>query len=237
MADSPSTDPLRRLVEISSHDLRTPLSVILVNAAMLSRNEVMDDARRIKVATRILTNVVRMNRMLGDLFDLAFAQMGIAVTAKWADLDLGALLDKTVEETRAAYPGRGMVVDRFGDLHGQWDQERLLRALGTMVAVAFKLGLPTEPLRLTCTSNTEESPIEINVETAANPSLGEHPQRLFAAVKSGGGIEKLEKDGQWISLWALQHTVEGHRGTLQLSASSSEGIRFSVRLPRRPFQG
>jgi K+-sensing histidine kinase KdpD len=210
--------------------------VILVNASLLARSEAMDDARRIKAATRALTNVGRLNRMLGDLLDLAFAQMGIPFSAKRAEVDLGVLVDKTVEEMRAAYPGRSIAVHRLTDLLGQWDRDRLLRALETMVTIALKLGLPSETLQLSCTSSSPEGPVEIKVEVAANPGLGDHPQRLFDAVKPGAGIESLEKDGQWIALWALRHTIEGHGGTLQLSASASEGVRFFVRLPKREPQ-
>ncbi|MGD0838550.1 MAG: HAMP domain-containing sensor histidine kinase [Polyangia bacterium] len=219
---------LRKIVEGASHDLRTPLSVIMVNAAVLASPEPMAEERRIKAASRIVASVGRMNRMVGDLFDFALAEMGIPVPYRMLDADLGELALKAVKDARAAFPGRIIVLEHTGELRGHWDQDRVLRSLQTMLTSALRLGNSSEPVRLVCCATPAQAAVDITVEAAINPAFGDHVQRLFDTIRSHG---EFEKDPHWIPLVVLQETVTAHHGSLRISASPSEGIRMSVSLP------
>ncbi len=229
MAASASDKPLQKLVEGASHDLKNPLSVILVNAAVLSRSGPMDDSRRIKAATRIVSNVGRMNRMIGDLLDFAFVQMGTPVPFRPAPTNLGDLAAKTVEELRTSTPARTISLERSGDLSVSSDQERLGRALHTMLTTAHKFGQSSEPVRLACLA-IDDAEVEIVVEVGLNPAFGDHLSRLLKSVDSGGEVDQ---DGLWIAWSVLSQTIRVHGGTLELLASRADGIRFLVRLPRQ----
>lgn len=230
MADPSSGTPLQKLVEVASHDLRNPLSVILVNASVLSRSEPMDDGRRIKAATRILSNVGRMNRMIGDLFDFTLAKMGIPVPYRPTSVDLGELAAKAVDEMIRSNPTRTLVIDRTGDLRGHWDSDRLLRSLQTMLATGLKFGRVSETVRVGCVAREATGLVEVTIETATNTGFGDHLQRLFQDTEAGGEIDQ---DGQWIALTVLRQTVAAHRGVVELTASAADGIRFFMRLPRQ----
>src|SRR5512135_3343336 len=117
---------VQQIAESASHDLRTPLSVIMVNAAVLARAEPLDDARRIKAAKRIVANASRMNRMIADLFDFTLAELGIATSYRMTDTDLGDLALKAVQDARAVHSGRNIAIERNGELRGRWDQDKLL---------------------------------------------------------------------------------------------------------------
>jgi PAS domain-containing protein len=64
--------PTRKLQSMC-HDLRNPLSAIMINANMLLRSETLIDERRIKVATRILSSATRMNAMIEDFHHASVA--------------------------------------------------------------------------------------------------------------------------------------------------------------------
>lgn len=227
-----STNPLQRLVEVASHDLKNPLSVILVNAAVLSRSGPLDDSRRIKAATRILSNVGRMNRMIGDLFDFAFARMGMPVPFRPSALNLGDLTAKAMDELRTSTPSRTLSLERSGELLVRFDQDRLLRGLQTMLTTAHKFGQPSEPVRIAC-AGVDDSEVEVVLEVGLNPAFGDYLARLLESTEAGG---ELDKDGLWIALSVLRQTISAHAGTLELMASSVGGIRFSLRLPRHPAE-
>jgi K+-sensing histidine kinase KdpD len=234
MPDPSTVNPLQKLVEVASHDLRNPLSVILVNASVLARSDPMDDVRRIKAATRILSNVGRMDRMIGDLFDFTLAKMGIPFSYRSMPLDLGDLAAKAVDDLRRNNPTRTLVLDRAGDLRGYWDPDRLLRALQTMVTTGLKFGQASEALRVSCVVGEADDVLEVTVETPTNPAYGDHLQHLFQDIEAGGEIDH---DGHWIALSVLRQTITAHGGTVEFAASPADGIRFCARLPRRAADG
>ncbi len=221
---------MQKIAESATHDLRTPLSVIMVNAAVLARAEPLDDARRIKAAKRIVANAGRMNRMIADLFDFTLAELGIATSYRMVDTDLGDLALKAVQDARAAHSGRNIAIERTGDLRGRWDPEKLLRALQTMLATALKFGNSAELLRMSCAPAADPPAVEVSVEVASNPAFGDHLQHLFDSIRSGG---EFEKDAQWIPLAILQQIVHAHQGTLWITSSVSDGVRLFVGLPKQ----
>lgn len=229
MPDPHAAQAVQKLVEIASHDLRNPLSVIMVNAAVLSRAEPLDDSRRIKAAGRILSNVGRMNRMIGDLLDFAYGKIGAGLVTRPVELDLGELAAKAVDEARTATPSRVLAMERSGDLRGQWDADRISRALQTMVSSVLKFGNPQELVRVWCRPSEDGGAVELGVETPANPATVAQVERLFESIESGA---ELEKDGFAIAVAVLRQTVDAHRGSLRLSASAADGIRARVNLPR-----
>lgn len=231
MANPRPPATLQKIVEGASHDLRTPLSVIMVNAAVLARSEPLDDARRIKAATRIVANVGRMNRMIADLLDFSLAEMQLPAIYRMVDVDLGELALKVVQEERVAHAGRIITLERRGALRGHWDQDRLHRGLATMLTTVLKFGNTAEPLRLTCASSTDDSAVEVAVEAASNPTFGDHLQRLFEAIRLGG---EFEKDAHWIPLTVLLQMIQAHQGTLWITASPSDGIRIFAQVPKSP---
>jgi len=234
MADPRSVSPLQKLVEVAGHDLRNPLSVILVNAAVMARSGPIDDGRRIKSATRILSNVGRMNRMIGDLLDFTFMKIGIPLPHHLAELNLGNLAAKAVDELHVSTPARTVALELSGDLSGRWDQDRLLRALQTVLATAHKFGTPSEPLRMSCVDRTDHGVVEVTVEVAENPALVGHLLRLFQNVEAG---DEIDQDGQWIALAVLRRTIAAHQGTLEVVSSPADGVRIAARLPRQAANG
>jgi len=91
---------------ILSHDLRNPLSGIILGATMLMRPEgggssgARDDRNAIVICKRILSSARRMDRMIGDLLDYANPRPSEPV-----DFDLGSLVEETlrVARTEAAF--------------------------------------------------------------------------------------------------------------------------------------
>ena len=94
---------------ILGHDLRNPLSTILMTSRLLAVLPDTPDAITRKLA-RVTSSGVRMQRMIEQLLDLTRARLtdGIPVQIPPEALDLSPIVARIVDEIRAANPARAI---------------------------------------------------------------------------------------------------------------------------------
>ena len=89
---------------VLGHDLRNPLSAILMAAHMV-QHQTEDETVR-GTAKRILISGRRMTRMIDDMLDLARARLAGGIPLKVSHSDLGESVHRVVREYEAAFPAR-----------------------------------------------------------------------------------------------------------------------------------
>jgi signal transduction histidine kinase len=220
-----------RVMQAVCHDLRNPLSAVMINANLLLREGSMSDERRAKTANRILASSHRMNRMLEDLSDYALAAEGKAIPLRPSDADLLAIATDVVAQTRAVYPGHALVLEPRGELRGYWDPARLRQALLNLLGSALKRGRPGSTAVLGCSELGSPAEVEIRLEhrvplglEAPTFPIPEGTERL---PRSTGGM-----DGADAGLYVARRIVEAHQGSFTATASV-DGPAFLIRLPKR----
>ena len=83
------TDKFRdQFIGVLGHDLRTPLGAITAGAALLALFDDNPPQPRSWVVTGIMNSAHRMERMIGDLLDVARARLGGAIPLKRRPGDL-----------------------------------------------------------------------------------------------------------------------------------------------------
>jgi K+-sensing histidine kinase KdpD len=223
--------PFHRVMQSACHDLRNPLSAILINANILARSESLLDERRVKTANRIISSVNRMNRIIEDLADYTLATLGKAVSIQPSDTDLAAIVTDVLAETRAAFLGRNIEWQQSGDLRGHWDPGRLRQVLHNLLTNALKSAPPGAGFVVTCKELPASSSVEIRLDTQGQ-SQGQSVvgQQLLRALESQptAGSEMFEP-----GLYIARRIVEAHQGSLVTASSLAETTRFTIRLPKR----
>ncbi len=136
---------LRRAVQarddvlaIVAHDLRNPLTGIVMHSQRLERT--VDEPRTREAISAIRTNAQRMNRLIEDLLDVTRIEQG-ALAIDPTIIRADALLSDVVETERAVAAKNSIQVAL--DLRGApvevWaDQERLVQVLGNLIGNAIK---------------------------------------------------------------------------------------------------
>ncbi|MDB4982156.1 MAG: Sensor histidine kinase [Myxococcales bacterium] len=107
-------------IGILSHDLRNPLSGIILGATMLLRREERgkDADRNVAVVCeRILSSGRRMDRMICDLLDLTRTRFGKQIPMTRAPIDLEPLCRQVLAELEGQSPTR-LEFSSAGDLRG-----------------------------------------------------------------------------------------------------------------------
>jgi signal transduction histidine kinase len=209
-----------RHIAILAHDLQNPLGAILASAQMLTRAAL--DPRAQAGADRIVRSANRMKDMIRNLTDYARSGHG-PISLERSHLDLGELCREVVNDLKEQHPGRGIDVTCSGDLEGDWDRNRLYRAVANLVGNAIKYGSGSVRVSL-----TGSDAVEIAVHNDGPPIAPSLIPIIFQPFQRGteGG------DGLGLGLFIVRQIVHAHAGTATVESSAERGTTFRLDLPR-----
>jgi len=213
---------------VLGHDLRNPLSAILMAAHMVQHQS--DDETVRGTAKRILASGKRMTRMIDDMLDLARARLAGGIPLRVSDSDLGESVQRVVREYETAFPDRHIVVQHHGDLTGAWDAERLAQVASNLIGNALQHGAADGAVEVTL-DGSDPAALIMSVG-----NVGSVPPRvlphLFEPVQ-GGQREPGQNQGLGLGLYIVQQIVQAHAGRVELQSADAGRIVFQVKVPRR----
>ena len=212
----------RQFVADASHELKTPLTVILTNA------ELMQTQPDPQYARSVLTMATRMRALVESLLELARVDNG-AVRAAFEDTDLSALVEEELLPFEPVYFERGLELDWAvePDLHVLGSPRHLRQVVSILLdnaanhspdgsAVRLRLQRQGGTAQLTVTN-----PGDLSREDCRNIFL-----RFYRvdAARSGGGYG--------LGLPIAQGIIRDHGG--KIWAESRDGtVTLTVQLPLR----
>ena len=123
------------MIAVMTHDLRTPLTVISLNAQMLGLGATAADTQT--VAHRIESSADRMARMIQQLLDFTRIRSGILRLEK-RDADLRDAANRVVTELLQTHPKAQVETTYAGSLTGVFDADRVEQILSNMVGNALQ---------------------------------------------------------------------------------------------------
>lgn len=221
-----------QFLAILGHDLRSPLTAILMGAKRLTSARPLDDDGRRRVAERLVSSAERMARMVSDLLDLTRTRLGSKVPITPSEMDLLPVCRQVVGDLEAAHPEREIIVESHGDLHGRWDSDRLTQVLSNLLANAVQYGSEESPIRVTARGSP--SHVVIEVVNQGPPISVERQREIFDPMTRNAGAGDRNRSGLGLGLYIAREVVTAHDGKLSVTSTAAEGTRFIVELPRQP---
>lgn len=216
-----------QMVGIVSHDLRNPLSAILMGTTLMGMGDTLPVQKQ-RVLERVQRAANRAQRLIDELLDFTEARVGGGLAMKKADADLDELMASIADELRLSFPNVELCQPdhRLGSAY--LDADRLHQLLGNLVANAAMYGAPGKPVRLLCEIAAHQLVLSVCNEGEAIP---EHLfASLFEPMIRGTG-HRHEQRGVGLGLYIVRAIAEGHGGTVDVTSSAEHGTCFSVRLP------
>ena len=215
---------------IVSHDLRTPLSVIAVSAAIIKERvptvEASDDLLR--AAERIQRSADQMGRMLSDLLDATRFQHGQFRLSPGP----GDVTD-TVKECLAAFDAIACAHDVSlrldvpqARVQARFDHDRILQVLSNLVRNALQFTGSGGLVTLRVVPQPHGCRIEVSDTGTGIPS--EDLQRIFDRFHQAGNADRR---GLGLGLYISRAIVEAHGGTIWADSTEGQGSTFSFTLP------
>ncbi len=214
------------MIAVLTHDLRTPLSVIMLCADSL-RSHIRDSALE-KTVGALESSTMRMGRMIGQLLDFSRIRSDI-LHLELQEANLGELATSVVNELRRTHPGCRIELATHGDLNGVFDPDRVAQVLSNLIGNAVEHGI-------------EQTAVEVTVDGGGSDQLqfsvrntGQIPAellpRLFEPFKGSNNRSK----GLGLGLYIVDQFVKAHGGEVRVGNSDTCAV-FDVAISRRSRQ-
>jgi PAS domain S-box-containing protein len=220
----------QQLIGIVSHDLRNPLSAIILGAQALLRRETLD-ATATRAAVRILSSAERGTRLVRDLLDFTQARLGGGLPIQPSPMDLHLLTRQVLEEVQMSYPERDFQLLQRGDARGEWDGDRMAQLLTNLLTNAAKYS--PEETSITVSTLGEAEQVELAVHNGGAPIAPDVLAHLFQPMQRGGSPGATAARSVGLGLYIVKQIVQVHGGHIDVSSTETGGTTFRVRLPRQ----
>lgn len=216
-----------QMVGIVSHDLRNPLSAVMLGVDALNRIGLGE--RPQAVVKRIGRSANRASRLISELLDFTSARLGKGLPVNRASHDLHALVADIVEELSPSFDYR-LVHEKnleTSDSGTQVDADRLAQLVGNLIANAGAYGAPEHPI--TVTSRTAKGHASVTVHNHGRAIPKDVQASLFQPMVRGTAGNAQRSVG--LGLYIVAEIAKAHGGTVHLQSSSEAGTSFTVHFP------
>ncbi|MBP0965075.1 MAG: HAMP domain-containing histidine kinase [Oscillospiraceae bacterium] len=217
----------RQFVADASHELKTPLTVIMTNAEMLREDSFSEEKRR-QFSKSILTMSKQMRGLTENLLELARIDNG-SVKMTFLPVDLSGLVTDAVLPFEPLYFEKGLELQcRAEDgIFVKGDFDCLLRTVDILLDNAMKYSHPNTAVKLTLERHGTHAllSVENHGEALSKEDLKNIFKRFYRADKA-----RSMNHSYGLGLSIAENIVREHNG--KIKAESSDGInKFTVKLP------
>ncbi len=213
------------LLAIVSHDLKSPLGAINLAATALLAKADPGPRRQLEAIHRA---ALRMDRLIGDLLDMASIQAGrLAIERK--PEDAGALVREAFEVHEPMAKEKGLTLVRADALEGarvHADRHRILQVFGNLIGNAIKFCNPGDTITVHGERRGEELELAVT-DTGPEISEAELPH-LFEPYWSA---KRYAKQGTGLGLYISKGIVEAHGGRIWIEREPGARKTFYFTVP------
>ncbi|UQA54888.1 response regulator [Polyangium aurulentum] len=221
---------VRRLdfYSIIAHDLRSPLSAMLMRSELIVSGkrgpvprEVVVDLQKVQGSIRVLVG------MINDFLDLASIEGGEYKLVK-EEIDLSVLAETAIDQLRPLLVSGELTFEVRGAPRPtvMADRRRLAQVLGNLLSNAIKF--TPRGGKITATIEDTDSYVEMSVADTGAGIPEDQLSKLFQRYsRATSGIA-----GTGLGLMIVRQVVEAHGGSVGVESTLGSGSRFWFRLPK-----
>lgn len=217
------------LLATVSHDLRSPMQSILMTATMVNDKLANHDPMKPRIE-RILKSAEIIDRLLGDLLDLARFDAGGLVLDR-ENRDVVEIARDALALAAPQADRKGLrLVDDLGDapLYAHCDATRLGQVLGNLLGNALKFTPTGGVITVAAEAVPDRAQIRIRVSDTGPGIAQADRAHLFerywqARSQPYGGVG--------LGLSIVKALVEAHGGEVTVASETGRGSTFSFTLP------
>ncbi|MDR2493422.1 MAG: HAMP domain-containing histidine kinase [Coriobacteriales bacterium] len=236
----------RRFVADASHELKTPLTVILANTNLLRAHPEATVADQMQWVESTQCEALRMDGLVRDLLLLAQTEEGAPSahhggsqafeTRVQADkpVDLSEACNRSLLQFDAVFFERGVSTHNAiaDNIYVLGDAEHIDRLIGLLLDNASKYCNADGTVSVSLTSDAEHA--KLAVTNSGEPIDPERLAFVFDRFYRCDDARSEQVEGYGLGLSLAKSIVEAHRGSIAATSNRSDGTTFTVILPRRP---
>lgn len=218
-----------RQLSIATHELRTPISSILLNLQMLERTAQLKGPLDSEAIARLLAVPSRQLRRLTRMVDLLLDSARVENERLMLDpqpLDLCELVHDAAARLAARFREAGctLSLDACEPVRGHWDRLRLEQVATNLLTNALKYGGGHVEVRTQGGTEARLVVRDHGVGIAA-----EDRERIFQPYERLRSAAS--EDGAGLGLYIVREIVRAHGGHIEVTGEPGQGSTFTVVLP------
>jgi two-component system phosphate regulon sensor histidine kinase PhoR len=224
-----------QFLSVATHELRTPLSIILGYNSMLaeSLNDRLSDDEKDTLRESV-TACKRLIRLVNSMLDITQIESG-KMRMNYASSDLrrivGGVITLFQQEARTKQIRLGMEVP------SRWpkvilDSERIEQVLVNLLGNALKFTPAGGSVVVAVRHLPEARSVQVSVRDTGIGIAPEARDKIFdefAQVERG--MKKRHREGSGLGLAIARRIVEAHQGSLQVESEPGRGSKFFFTIP------
>jgi PAS domain S-box-containing protein len=214
-----------------SHELKTPLSLILGYAETLGRTDVEWDPKTLKESLAIIREEAEhLTHLVNNLLDAARIEAG-GLPLHFSEVRLDQLAERLVSEFRLLDRDHLWAVDFPPDFPlVRADPERIRQVIHNLLSNAAKYS-PRGGL-IQVAGWVEDERVGVSVSDEGEGIPFELQERIFERFYRGEGQRARRVQGAGLGLYMARAIMEGHGGRIWVESMPQRGTTFYFTLPR-----
>jgi len=214
-----------------SHELKTPLTSIMMYAELLKEGRVESPAKRDHYLNVIVDESRRLTRLVNNVLDFSRLEQG-RKTYHHCRLDLGLYLTDTIDLHRVRLQEASMEIDlqaEPGRFFADIDRDALDQVMMNLIDNAIKYAADGKYIGIHLSTDRGRHIIRVADRGPGIPAAFQ--QRLFQKFQRADDSLTTSKPGSGLGLSIARQLVRDHGGDILFEPAKGRGSCFCVSLP------
>ncbi|MCD8086416.1 MAG: HAMP domain-containing histidine kinase [Clostridiales bacterium] len=221
----------RQFVADASHELKTPLTVVLSSADMMEKHSTAMTEKERRWLENIQASSLQMKELVEELLVLARSDANESKAAPHELLNLSDLVEDTLLQFEAALFESGHLLESelTPDLYVSGDRGKLKRLLEILLDNARKYAARNSDVQVFLAPEGAKR-VRLEVRNQGEPIPPDQLERIFERFYRADQARTSEGFG--LGLPIARTIAQEHGGKIWAASDDAEGTRFFVSLPR-----
>lgn len=225
-----------RLLSISSHELRSPMTPIKAQLQMLIENYFGDLNEKQKDSLKvILKNTNRLDKIIKDFLDISRIEAA-RLKFNFEKTSIKKEIEKAIEDVRDYLPEKNIKVK--SDIPKipqiELDTERFEQVLRNLLENAKKFS--PENSEIIVKAKEKEKDVLVSVKDFGAGIKKEHIKKLFNSFYQEEGTIYRKYGGVGLGLAICKGIIESQKGKIWVESEKNKGSTFFFTIPKKPLK-
>ena len=230
-ADEEASQFREELLAAVSHDMQTPLAVLLGSIRALEAGEGLSSRERGHLYERMGRRGLQLRRLVQQFLDYSRLGAGRPVVVRPAMTDIRFALTQLEADIAGRRPVAFTMPNNLPPAYV--DPDRLDQVLANLVSNALKFSPSGSTITVEAKATADS--VELSVGDEGQGMSQDDLATVFQKFHRGAGAEDIPGTG--LGLYVSRALLEAQGGRLLAASTLGQGSRFTVVLPRQPPPG
>jgi signal transduction histidine kinase len=216
-------------IALSSHNLRTPLTIIKSISGMLSDSRLPDQAHEY---VKTLSNAsAELGDLIEELLAISTIEAGSQFKAAFEEVAVDTLLQPLADQAKTKTTAKGVKFEleiKKNDLKIMANPKHLQIVIKNLLDNAIKF---TNKGKITVTVQAEDRNCIIKISDTGVGMSNESVKHLFTKFHRGTDYLTYNYTGVGVGLYLAKLVIEEHNGQIEVSSQEQKGTIITVQLP------